>query len=148
MKNKVSKQTGIAIAWLAALAPAAGAMGGGVVVVSAEARSGLDDLLRELDGAMERSAAQPEAAAEPEPVLLQPREDRLGDYTVRREGHAWRIEGRALERLVAKAELGNEEAVRYLQDVMERAHVSDAVRRAGGADGDTVVIGAAEFELA
>ncbi len=132
----------------AVLEPAAGAMGGGVVIVSAEARSGLDDLLRELDRAMERSAAQPEPEAEPEPVVLLAREDRLGDYTVRREGHAWRIEGRALERLVAKAELGNEEAVRYLQDVMERAHVSDAVRRAGGADGDTVVIGDAEFELA
>ena len=133
---------------VAALEPAARAMGGDVVVVSAEARSGLDDLLRELDRAMERAAARPEAETEPEPVVLLPREDRLGDYTVQREGDAWRVEGRALERLVAKAELSNEEAVRYLQDVMERAHVSDAVRRAGGTDGDTVVIGAAEFELA
>ena len=49
---------------------------------------------------------------------------------------------------MAKADLDNDEAVRYLQDVMERAGVSDAVRKAGGADGDTVVIGDAEFELA
>jgi Obg family GTPase CgtA-like protein len=53
-----------------------------------------------------------------------------------------------LERLVAKADLDNEEAVRYLQDVMERAGLSGAIRKAGGADGDTVVIGDAEFELA
>ncbi len=80
--------------------------------------------------------------------MLRPGEERLGDYTVERDNEAWRVRGRVLERLVAKADLGNDEAMRYLQDVMERAHVSDSVRKAGGVDGDTVVIGDAEFELA
>ena len=84
----------------------------------------------------------------PEVVVLPPRQERLGDYTVERDNESWRLRGRVLERLVAKADLGNDEAMRYLQDVMERAHVSDAVRKAGGVDGDTVVIGDAEFELA
>jgi GTP-binding protein len=58
------------------------------------------------------------------------------------------VVGAALERLVAKADLENEEAVRYLQEVMERAGVSDALRRAGAKPGDDVAIGAAEFEFA
>jgi len=134
----------------AALAPAAREMAGSVVTVSAAQGSGLGDLLRELDGVIESAAAlaAQEAAAAPEVVVLPARQERLGDYTVERDNESWRLRGRVLERLVAKADLGNDEAMRYLQDVMERAHVSDAVRKAGGVDGDTVVIGDAEFELA
>ena len=132
----------------AALAADAAATGGCVVVVSAAARQGLDELRRALAELIERATPAPAADEEPAPVLLRPADERIGDFVVTRDGDAWRVEGRVLERLVAKADLGNDEAVRYLQDVMERAGVSDAVRRAGGLDGDTVVIGAAEFELA
>jgi GTP-binding protein len=135
---------------MAVLAPAAGELGGAVVVVSAAERRGLADLVRELDRLMTSSAALevPAAVAAPEPVVLHPGEERIGGYTLEREGQAWRVHGRVIERLVAKADLDNEEAVRYLQGVMERAGLSDAVRKAGGVDGDTVVIGDAEFELA
>ena len=134
----------------AALAPAARELGGTVVVVSAAERRGLADLIRELDLVMTSAAAGAalEPAAAPEPIVLRPGEERIGGFTLERDGEVWRIHGRVLELLVAKADLDNEEAVRYLQDVMERAHVSDAVRKAGGVDGDTVVIGDAEFELA
>ncbi len=80
--------------------------------------------------------------------MLRPGDDRVGDFAVTRENEAWRVSGRVLERLVAKADLGNDEAMRYLQEVMERAGLSTAIRKAGGADGDTVLIGDAEFELA
>ena len=55
------------------------------------------------------------------------------------------MHGAALERLVAKADLGNDQAVRYLQEVMERAGVSAALRRAGARPGATVLIGENEF---
>jgi GTP-binding protein len=134
----------------AALAPAARELGGTVVVVSAAERRGLADLIRELDLVMTSAAAGAalEPAAAPEPIVLRPGEERIGGFTLERDGEVWRIHGRVLERLVAKADLDNEEAVRYLQDVMERAGLSGAIRKAGGADGDTVVIGDAEFELA
>ncbi len=132
----------------AALATDAARAGDAVVVVSAVEQQGLDALRRALADVVERVTPPPEAFEEAEPVLLRPAEGRLGDFTVRRDGVAWRVEGRVLERLVAKAELGNDEAVRYLQDVMERAGVSDALRKAGAVDGDTIVIGAAEFVLA
>ena len=134
----------------AALEPAARELRGPVVSVSAAEGRGLTTLVGELDKVMAFSAAteEHETTAAPEPVVLRPGQERIGDYTLEREGQAWRVRGRVLERLVAKADLDNDEAVRYLQDVMERAGLSDAVRKAGGADGDTVVIGDAEFELA
>ena len=137
----------------AALEPGRGELAGPVVPVSALAATGLDDFVRELDTVFSAQVAAALRAAETEPpvsepVVLRPGEERIGDFSVERDDEAWRVSGRVIERLVAKAELGNDEAVRYLQEVMERAGVSAAVRRAGGLDGDTVVIGDAEFELA
>jgi len=144
---------------LAAVIPAAREIGSAVVPVSAATGSGLNDLRRELDVLFAPLATVAAASAEEtlsltgelgrsEPVVLRPSDERVGDYTVEPDGDAWRVHGRVIERLVAKADLDNDEAVRYLQEVMERAGLSDAIRRAGGADGDSVLIGEAEFELA
>jgi len=125
-----------------------------VVAVSAASGAGLNDLRRELEAAfVPLATVAPTASADDgrrsgEPVVLRPGEERVGDFTVEPDGEAWRVRGRVIERLVAKADLDNDEAVRYLQDVMERAGLSDAIRRAGGVDGDTVLIGDAAFELA
>jgi GTP-binding protein len=81
-------------------------------------------------------------------VVLRPAEDRLGAFTVVREGEHFRVTGTQLERLFAKADLDNEDAVRYLQQVIERAGLNDALRRAGAQPGDTVVLGKQEFEFA
>ena len=80
-------------------------------------------------------------------VVLRPAEDRLGAFTVAREGERFRVTGTQLERLFAKADLDNEDAVRYLQQVIERAGLNDALRRAGAEPGDTVVLGGQEFEF-
>ncbi len=136
----------------AALEPVTRGFAGPVVAVSATEASGLKDFVRELDAlfsAQVAAALLAAEAAEPvtPPVVLRPGDDRVGDFTLEREQQAWRVSGRVLERLVAKADLGNDEAMRYLQEVMERAGLSAAIRKAGGVDGDTVKIGDAEFEL-
>jgi GTP-binding protein len=68
--------------------------------------------------------------------------------SVERRAGAWYVHGEAVERLVAKADLDNDEAVAYLQQAMERAGVSRALRRAGATPGDAVRIGESEFEFA
>ena len=50
-----------------------------------------------------------------------------------------------IERMVARVDLANDEAVRRLQQRMRAAGVDDALRAAGCVDGDTVRIGDAEF---
>jgi len=75
-------------------------------------------------------------------------QDRLESFTVAREGGAFRISGAALERLVAKTDLDNEEAVAYLQEVIARAGVDEALRRAGAVPGDTVLVGETTLEFA
>ena len=58
------------------------------------------------------------------------------------------VHGVQMERLFAKADLENPDAVAYLQQVIDRAGLNDALRRAGAQPGDTVVVGDHEFEFA
>lgn len=64
-----------------------------------------------------------------------------------REGDGFVVSGRRLERLFAKADLDNRDALAYLQLVIEKAGLNAALRRAGAQPGDTVVIGGTEFEF-
>jgi GTP-binding protein len=120
------------------------------VPVSATSGTGIDALVDGIAGALDdaRAAAVGAAGPPPEPLVLRPGADRVNSFTVEREGATFRVRGQALERLVAKADLDNEEAVAYIQEVMERAGVSDALRRRGATPGDDVIIGETSFEFA
>jgi GTP-binding protein len=123
------------------------------LVVSAQAGDGLKELVRELTDLMRRAReaqAEAEAAAEAAEAgtVLRPAEGRLESFTVERADEAFVVHGAQVERLFAKADLDNEDAVAYLQQVIERAGLNDALRRAGAVPGDTVVVGEAEFEFA
>ena len=120
--------------------PAAG------LVVSAVAGAGLDELTRELSAVMAAQAQVAEDGA-PVPEVLRPGADRLDAFTVEPSAGAYVVRGPRIERLFAKADLDNDEAVRYLQEVIERAGLNDALRRAGAALGDTVIVGETEFEF-
>jgi GTP-binding protein len=61
---------------------------------------------------------------------------------------AWRVHGRDAERVVAMADLTNDEAIAYVQDRFRRMGVERALARAGAREGDTVRIGEIELEYA
>ena len=110
--------------------------------VSAVTHQGVDELLGAL-GAMvaEARAAEPE----PEPfVVLRPVEE--GFSVARDDDGAWRVSGRTAERVVAMADLTNQEAVAYVQDRFRRMGVERALARAGAREGDTVRVGPVELE--
>ncbi|HEY5169977.1 MAG TPA: GTPase ObgE [Thermoleophilia bacterium] len=121
--------------------------------VSAQTGDGLKDLVRVLTEAMDRARAaqaEAEAAAEAETAatVLRPADGRLDSFTVEVVDDYFVVRGVQMERLFAKADLDNEDAVRYLQQVIDRAGLNDALRRAGAVPGDTVVVGQSEFEFA
>jgi GTP-binding protein len=123
------------------------------LVASAQSGEGLKELVGELSAAMERARAvqaDAEAAAQAAraATVLRPAEGRLDSFTVEAVDDYFVVHGVQMERLFAKADLGNEDAVAYLQQVIDRAGLNDALRRAGAAPGDTVVVGESEFEFA
>jgi len=120
--------------------------------VSAQSGEGLEELVAALadvmGGAREaQAAADAAAAAAAAATVLRPAEGRLESFTVERDGEHFVVRGVQIERLFAKADLDNEDAVAYLQQVIERAGLNEALRKAGATPGDTVVVGAQEFEF-
>ena len=120
--------------------PAAG------LVVSAADGAGLDELIRELSAVM-RARAEVAEDDQTAPPVLRPGADRLDSFTIEAVEGAYVVRGARIERLFAKADLDNDEAVRYLQEVIERAGLNDGLRRAGAVPGDTVIVGESEFEF-
>jgi GTP-binding protein len=116
------------------------------LLVSAHDGSGSEALLGALSEVM-RPAVETVAEAPPPPVL-HPGSDRLDAFTIEAADGAFVVHGDRLERVFAKADLDNDDAVAYLQEVVERSGLNDALRRAGARPGDTVVVGAGEFEFA
>ncbi|MBM3675101.1 MAG: GTPase ObgE [Actinobacteria bacterium] len=112
------------------------------VQISAVAHQGLDELLGRLGTLVEEARAQ---APEHEPfVVHRPVEE--GFAVARDPDGAWRVTGRAAQRVVAMADLTNEEAIAYVQDRLRRMGVEKALSRAGAREGDTVRIGPVELE--
>jgi GTP-binding protein len=117
-----------------------------VLLVSAADGAGLDELTRELSAVM-RARAEVAEDDQTAPPVLRPGADRLDSFTIEAVEGAYRVHGARIERLFAKADLDNDEAVRYLQEVIERAGLNDGLRRAGAVPGDTVIVGESEFEF-
>ncbi len=122
--------------------PAAG------LVVSALDGRGLEDLGDHLADLVRRSRRDAPELRPTQPEVLHPGADRLEAFTVERAEDGYVVRGRQIERLFAKADLDNDDAVAYLQEVVERAGLNGALRRAGAVPGDTVLVGDAEFEFA
>ena len=87
-------------------------------------------------------------AAEPEPSgVVVHRLDAAGDgFTLEREGDAFRVRGRRIERIAVQTNFDVEESADRFQRDLARLGIDDALRRAGVGPGDTVRIGRVEFE--
>jgi GTPase len=128
----------------------------GVLAISSATGEGIDELasriLMELP--QETTAAAPVgsgAVAAPAQFEAEHRVYRPvgeGGYSVEREGDGgFRVLGRGVELLVERHDLGNEEALAYLEQRLTEIGVLAALRAAGFEPGDDVRIGEHEFEL-
>jgi len=77
--------------------------------------------------------------------IYRPRPRRVVTNDVVREGDGFRVSGDVVERMVRRIDLDNEEAVARLQRKLAAAGVDAALAAAGCREGDTVLIGDAEF---
>jgi len=112
------------------------------LVVSAATRQGLDRFLGRLGTLVDEARA---AEPEPEPfVVFRPAEE--GFIVSRDDDGAWRVSGRSAERVVAMADLTNEEAIEYVQQRLRRMGVERELARAGAREGDIVRLGPVELE--
>jgi GTP-binding protein len=122
-----------------------------VFVTSSVTRAGFDDLAREL---LHRVPVEAPAAAEElagaeelaEHRVFRPAAER--GWRVERMGEgAFRVSGTPVERLLARFELDNDEAMAHVEHRLHRMGVVRALEAAGFEAGDDVEIGGVVFEL-
>ncbi len=112
-----------------------------------ELRFRLADLVRQARA----EAADPDEPAVVERPVLRPRQAKRGrDFTVEKVAlgggeYGWRMHGERIERWVMQLDLGNEDAVSYLQGRLKRAGVEAALAEAGANPGDDVEIAGSVF---
>jgi len=121
-----------------------------VVVTSAATGEGLDDLARELMRSVPEHGFEP-AAAEDDDAIAEHKVYRPADdagYRVERgEGGVLRVVGPAVERLLARHDVENEEALRYVEGRLRKMGVIRALEQAGFKPGDDVELAGTVFEL-
>ena len=124
-----------------------------VVVTSAATGRGLDDLGRAiLEHVPEDEAPADEpvgtAPAEPEAEHRVYRPGADGGFSVERgPDGTFRVVGPRVERLIARYDTGNDEALEYVEDRLRAIGVIRALEAAGFEPGDDVEIGGVLFEL-
>jgi GTP-binding protein len=125
-----------------------------VIVTSAVTGLGLHEVSAELLRRVPMQPADPEAAS-PQPGgtnevaehrVFRPAADR--SWSVERVGdRAFRVTGRGIERLVARYDLDNEDALAYLERRLRGIGVIDALQNHGFEAGDEVEIAGVAFDL-
>jgi len=122
------------------------ALGWKVIPVSAASHEGLRELMFAMAGIVAaRRAAEP--AKETQRIVLRPKSHSGGgEFTVKAvrtdEGDkAWRVRGEKPERWIRQTDFGNEEAVGFLADRLNRLGVERELVEQGAVEGDPVLIG-------
>ena len=133
----------------AAAAEWAERLGVPVVITSSATGHGLDRLGRELLRRVPVDEPFPEAAGEDEVAEFQVfRPASRRSFEVQRTGdHEFRVTGEAVDRLIARHDLANEEALAHVEHRLRRMGVISALEANGFEPGDDVELGGVVFEL-
>jgi GTP-binding protein len=119
-----------------------------VVATSAATGAGLEALRAEVVRAVPREEAGDRRAAEVEATHRTYRPGVSDTFEVSRsDGGGFRVEGPAVERLIARHDVDNEEALRYIEGRLRGMGVIKALAAAGFEPGDDVEIAGTAFEL-
>ncbi len=110
-----------------------------IETISAATGQGVDRLIRRSFALLDQAAGMAPAAEPQQGILYHPGEGE--DWEIIEADGRFGVRGAIVEKLVARTDFGNEEAVLYLKERLERLGVSDALRRAGASSGAGVEIG-------
>ena len=112
--------------------------------ISAVTGEGVKELLHAVADELARAPRELPAAEEELPVI-RPAEDE-NSFAISREGNAYRVRGRKVERVVVMTNFEQEEAILRLHRVFQAMGVAAALQSAGIVEGDKVRIGEVELE--
>jgi GTP-binding protein len=116
-------------------------LGWQVFPVSAASHEGLRELMFAMAGIVAARRAQ-EPVKETTRIVIRPKSLTGGtEFTVKETGEGWRVRGEKPERWIRQTDFGNEEAVGFLADRLNRLGVEQKLVEMGAVEGDPVLIG-------
>lgn len=113
--------------------------------ISAATRQGLDELIKRVAVLLDEYVEEPEAE-DPSKVYDAKAEDPDEITITRNDSGDFIVSGKALEKLVAMTNFGNDEAVRRFQYIWRIKGIDKKLQERGIKEGNTVHIGDMEFE--
>lgn len=118
-----------------------------VFPISAATKQGLPELMRYVYQMLQDYVEEPEEDTSAEKVYTTS-EENDDDVTIKRDmsGTGFIVSGKAIEKLVAMTNFGNDEAIRRFQYIWRLKGIDEKLRAKGIKEGDTVYIGEMEFE--
>src|SRR4051812_31847430 len=116
-----------------------------VIAISADKRTGIDELVAAL-GELLPDADELARPSQSSGVVIHRFESGPDVFSVQREGEAYRVVGRRIERLAAQTNFENPESAERFQRDLPKLGVERELTRAGVVGGDTVRIGSVELE--
>lgn len=131
-------------AGVAAAESAARAAGFGFVAVSALTGEGIESLGAALAAAVRADKERAAPLRSHRLIRLRPEGEAV---EVAREGEAWRVRSARAERLLQRFDIGNREALHFVQEKLVALGIEDALARAGARAGDEVRIGEIAFDF-
>lgn len=112
--------------------------------ISAATGQGVHELLRAVARRLAELPRETPPREEELPVIRPAADENA--FTITREGRAWRVRGKKVERVVAMTNFDQDEAVLRLHRIFQALGVNDALKAAGVQDGEAVRIGEVELE--
>ncbi len=110
--------------------------------ISAVTGQGVHDMLYRVKQLLDDAPPQ-EIVIDQEPIIVPP-DDEM--FSIEREGNAWRVRGRKIERVAAMTYFEFDTTLVRFQHILEGMGVSKALEEAGVREGDIVIIGKHELE--
>ena len=121
------------------------AQGYRVFEVSAASTEGTKELIFAMAELVTAARSEKPQAAPAQRIVLRPSSVTGGkDFTITPTGEGFVVRGEKPERWVRQTDFGNEEAVGYLADRLDRLGVEARLLELGADEGDTVIIGSTE----
>jgi GTP-binding protein len=115
-----------------------------VFAISAATRQGVDELVEYVAARLADMPAPSRERREETIAWPLPDED-PNVFTIEREGDAWRVRGKKIERLISMTNFAQPESLYRIQRVLYASGISDALEKAGVEEGDIVCIEKAEL---
>ncbi|CAG0961000.1 GTPase Obg [Anaerolineae bacterium] len=113
--------------------------------ISAATGQGVRELLRAVADRLDETPREIPPIESEELPIIRPAQDEDA-FTVEREGHAWRVRGVKVERVVVMTNFDQQEGILRLHRVFQALGVTAALEKAGVREGDKVRIGESELE--